>query len=120
MHLGHTEALADLRLGELVDETHPQYVPVTVVEFGDERGEGVEVLHELHRGVLLADEAGQGGLAVVAVAVIDADPRPPRERAPDLTGKTGGSGRPMVQNPARSVTVNTGPSGKTVRAELPR
>ncbi|MFE9764545.1 ATP-binding protein [Streptomyces sp. NPDC005808] len=56
----------------------------------------------------------------ITVAVTDADPRPPRERDPDLTGGTGGFGWPMVQNLARSVTVKTGPGGKTIRAELPR
>ena len=56
----------------------------------------------------------------ITVAVTDADPRPPRERAPDLTGGTGGFGWPMVQNLASSVPLNTGPMGKTIRAELPR
>ena len=60
------------------------------------------------------------GPGAITVAVTDADPRPPRERAPDLTGGTGGFGWPMVQNLARTVTVSTGPGGKTVRAELPR
>ncbi|MFI6340660.1 ATP-binding protein [Streptomyces sp. NPDC050535] len=56
----------------------------------------------------------------ITIAVTDPDPRPPRERTPDLTGGTGGFGWPMVQNLADSVTVSTGPGGKTVRAELPR
>jgi anti-sigma regulatory factor (Ser/Thr protein kinase) len=56
----------------------------------------------------------------VTVAVTDADPRPPRERTPDLAGGTGGFGWPMVRGLARAVTVSTGPQGKTVRAHLPR
>ncbi|MEU5580813.1 ATP-binding protein [Streptomyces huasconensis] len=56
----------------------------------------------------------------VTVAVTDADPRPPRERTPDLAGGTGGFGWPMVRSLAREVHVSTGPQGKTVRADLPR
>ncbi|GAA1928159.1 ATP-binding protein [Streptomyces durmitorensis] len=56
----------------------------------------------------------------VAVVVGDADPRPPRERAPDLVGGTGGFGWPMVQHMAKAVTVTSGPRGKTIRAVLPR
>ncbi|MEV0126090.1 ATP-binding protein [Streptomyces sp. NPDC050703] len=56
----------------------------------------------------------------VTVAVTDADPRPPRERTPDLAGGTGGFGWPMVRGLARAVTVSAGPQGKTVRAHMPR
>ncbi|MET9378206.1 ATP-binding protein [Streptomyces sp. NPDC002992] len=56
----------------------------------------------------------------ITIDVSDADPRPPRERTPDFTGGTGGFGWPMVQNLATAVTVTTRPSGKTVRAVLPR
>ncbi|MER5259546.1 MULTISPECIES: ATP-binding protein [unclassified Streptomyces] len=56
----------------------------------------------------------------IAVAVGDADPRPPRERAPDLAGGTGGFGWPMVRHMATTVTVTSGPHGKTIRAVLPR
>ncbi|WP_268247923.1 ATP-binding protein [Streptomyces sp. QHH-9511] len=56
----------------------------------------------------------------ITVDVMDADPRPPRERTPDLTGGTGGFGWPMVRNLATAVAVTTGTSGKTVRAVLPR
>ncbi|MFH8293197.1 ATP-binding protein [Streptomyces sp. NPDC018059] len=56
----------------------------------------------------------------ITVAVTDADPRPPRERTPDLAGGTGGFGWPMVRSLARAVHVSTGPQGKTVRADLPR
>ncbi|MFE6164761.1 ATP-binding protein [Streptomyces sp. NPDC056486] len=62
-------------------------------------------------------EAQPDGIAVV---VGDADPRPPRERAPDLAGGTGGFGWPMVQHMAKAVTVTGGPTGKTIRAVLPR
>ncbi|MFI7322411.1 ATP-binding protein [Streptomyces venezuelae] len=57
---------------------------------------------------------------VVTVAVSDADPRPPQERAPDLMGHTGGFGWPMVQRLARVVTVTLDASSKTIRAELAR
>ncbi|MEU6123770.1 ATP-binding protein [Streptomyces sp. NPDC047123] len=56
----------------------------------------------------------------IAVAVRDADPRPPQERAPDLVGGTGGFGWPMVQNLSRTVSVTFGASTKTIRAELAR
>ncbi len=56
----------------------------------------------------------------ITVAVTDADPRPPRERTPDLAGGTGGFGWPMVHSLALAVHVSTGPQGKTVRADLPR
>ncbi|GAA3151480.1 ATP-binding protein [Streptomyces rectiviolaceus] len=56
----------------------------------------------------------------IAVVVGDADPRPPRERTPDLAGGTGGFGWPMVQHMAKAVTVTVGPNGKTIRALLPR
>ncbi|OKI48759.1 ATP-binding protein [Streptomyces sp. TSRI0281] len=56
----------------------------------------------------------------IAVVVTDADPRLPKERPPDLTGGTGGFGWPMVHNLAKAVTVTTRPSGKTIRAVLPR
>ncbi|MEV7192890.1 ATP-binding protein [Streptomyces sp. NPDC093510] len=55
---------------------------------------------------------------VITIAVSDADPRPPRERAPDLEGGTGGFGWPMVRKLARAVGVTHGPTGKTIRAEL--
>lgn len=56
----------------------------------------------------------------ITVAVTDADPRPPRERTPDLAGGTGGFGWPMVKTLAVTVDVSTGPQGKTIRADLPR
>ncbi|MFI9742414.1 ATP-binding protein [Streptomyces sp. NPDC052494] len=59
-------------------------------------------------------------LGGVAVVVVDEDPRPPQERAPDLVGGTGGFGWPMVQHLAKAVIVTTGPNGKTIRAVLPR
>ncbi|MFD3531356.1 ATP-binding protein [Streptomyces sp. NPDC058664] len=56
----------------------------------------------------------------ITVDVTDSDPRPPQERTPDFTGGTGGFGWPMVRDLATAVTVTTKPSGKTVRAVLPR
>ncbi|GGX91922.1 ATP-binding protein [Streptomyces fructofermentans] len=56
----------------------------------------------------------------IAVVVTDSDPRPPRERQPDLTGESGGFGWPMVQSLARTVTISAGPGGKSIRAHLPR
>ncbi|MEU6993885.1 ATP-binding protein [Streptomyces sp. NPDC046465] len=57
---------------------------------------------------------------VITIAVTDADPRPPLQRAPDLEGGTGGFGWPMVQQLARAVGVTLDPTGKTIRAELAR
>ncbi|MFI5664900.1 ATP-binding protein [Streptomyces sp. NPDC051684] len=56
----------------------------------------------------------------IVIAVGDADRRPPRERSPDMVNGTGGFGWPMVRHLSRSVTVTTGPGGKTIRATLPR
>jgi hypothetical protein len=57
VHLGDAEALTDLRLGEFFEEPQMQDVPVTLAS--DERGECVEVLNELRRLALCADEVGQ-------------------------------------------------------------
>ncbi|MFF8644259.1 ATP-binding protein [Streptomyces sp. NPDC015345] len=57
---------------------------------------------------------------VITITVSDADPRPPRERTPDLAGGTGGFGWPMVRNLATVVSVTLGATGKTIRAELAR
>ncbi|SFF91344.1 Anti-sigma regulatory factor (Ser/Thr protein kinase) [Actinacidiphila alni] len=57
----------------------------------------------------------------VHVAVGDLSPEPPRERAPDYTGGTGGFGWHMVRCLTESVTVIPGPEpGKTVHAVIPR
>jgi anti-sigma regulatory factor (Ser/Thr protein kinase) len=57
----------------------------------------------------------------LSVAVEDSSPLPPQERIPDLTGRTGGFGWPMVQHLARSVYVYPQPyGGKVVRALLAR
>ncbi|MGW2346413.1 ATP-binding protein [Streptomyces sp. NPDC001661] len=56
----------------------------------------------------------------IEIAVSDADRRPPRERSPDMVNGTGGFGWPMVRHLSRSVTVTTGPRGKTICATLPR
>ncbi|MGV9878618.1 ATP-binding protein [Streptomyces sp. NPDC003006] len=56
----------------------------------------------------------------IAIAVSDADPRPPQERTPDLVGGTGGFGWPMVRNLAEAVSVTPGATGKTICAELAR
>ncbi|WP_455353281.1 ATP-binding protein [Streptomyces sp. SYSU K217416] len=55
------------------------------------------------------------------VRVEDPSPACPQDRTPDLTGRTGGFGWPMVQRLARSVTVHTRPrGGKVILATLPR
>ncbi|MFH8568575.1 ATP-binding protein [Streptomyces sp. NPDC017993] len=55
------------------------------------------------------------------VAVEDPSPVRPRERSPDLTGRTGGFGLSMVQSLARTVTVRPHPhGGKAVIATLAR
>ncbi|WP_127354517.1 ATP-binding protein [Actinacidiphila soli] len=57
----------------------------------------------------------------LTVAVEDPSPDRPRERTPDLTGRTGGFGWPMVQRLARYVYVQPRPyGGKVVRAVLAR
>jgi anti-sigma regulatory factor (Ser/Thr protein kinase) len=56
----------------------------------------------------------------IEVAVLDADPGPPRERTPDLTGQFGGFGWPMVCRLAKSVTVVQVPGGKAVCALMSR
>ncbi|WP_405779893.1 ATP-binding protein [Streptomyces sp. NBC_00859] len=55
------------------------------------------------------------------VAVADPSPAHPQDRTPDLTGRTGGFGWPMVQRLARSVAVSSGvDGGKVVSATLAR
>ncbi|MBM7057543.1 ATP-binding protein [Streptomyces durocortorensis] len=57
----------------------------------------------------------------IEVAVHDSSPQAPRMRTPDLNGRTGGFGWPMVNHLARTTSITPGPSGgKTVRALLPR
>ncbi|MDX3327376.1 MULTISPECIES: ATP-binding protein [Streptomyces] len=57
----------------------------------------------------------------IEVAVHDDSPQAPRMRTPDLNGRTGGFGWPMVNRLARTTSVTPRPSGgKTVRALLPR
>ncbi|MEU5971892.1 ATP-binding protein [Streptomyces globisporus] len=57
----------------------------------------------------------------IEVAVHDSSPQAPRMRTPDLNGKTGGFGWPMVNHLARTTSITPRPSGgKTVRALLPR
>ncbi|MEV8568270.1 ATP-binding protein [Streptomyces sp. NPDC051322] len=55
------------------------------------------------------------------VAVADPSPAYPQDRTPDLTGRTGGFGWPMVQRLARTVAVRSVPDGgKVVSATLSR
>ncbi|MFJ4923003.1 ATP-binding protein [Streptomyces sp. NPDC088725] len=59
----------------------------------------------------------------ITVEVSDSSPVTPRERVPDLTGRTGGYGWPTVRRLARSVSVipaTGGKTGKTVRAVISR
>ncbi|MFE2430607.1 ATP-binding protein [Streptomyces sp. NPDC059373] len=57
----------------------------------------------------------------LSVAVEDPSPVRPQTRTPDLTGRTGGFGWPMVQRLARCVYVHPQPyGGKVVRAVLTR
>ncbi|MFF5483558.1 ATP-binding protein [Streptomyces sp. NPDC012935] len=56
----------------------------------------------------------------IEVAVLDADPAPPCERTPDLNGRFGGFGWPMVCRLAKAVTVVRVPGGKAVCALMPR
>lgn len=62
--------------------------------------------------------ADQGALHV---RVVDPSPTHPQCRAPDLTGRTGGFGWPMILRLASSVTVHRhGSRGKTILATLAR
>ncbi|MFD5033832.1 ATP-binding protein [Streptomyces sp. NPDC058220] len=55
------------------------------------------------------------------IVVNDPSPAQPQDRTPDLTGRTGGFGWPMVQRLAEKVTVRPRPGGgKTIRAVLAR
>ncbi|MEU8506221.1 ATP-binding protein [Streptomyces brevispora] len=55
------------------------------------------------------------------VRVVDPSPTQPQCRAPDLTGRTGGFGWPMVLRLASNVTVHRhGSRGKTILATLTR
>ncbi|WP_323183801.1 ATP-binding protein [Streptomyces sp. NBC_01306] len=57
----------------------------------------------------------------VEVAVVDPSPAHPQDRTPDLAGRNGGFGWPMVQRLARTVAVrNEVGGGKAVCATLTR
>ncbi|MFE2292422.1 ATP-binding protein [Streptomyces sp. NPDC059452] len=64
---------------------------------------------------LTADRTG------VHVRVTDPSPAHPQDRTPDLTGRTGGFGWPMVQRLAREVAVRgSADGGKVILATVPR
>lgn len=55
------------------------------------------------------------------VRVADPSPAHPQQRVPDLTGRTGGFGWPMVLRLARHVDIRVSPDhGKIILASLPR
>ena len=57
----------------------------------------------------------------LTAAISDPSPVPPRERAPDLNGGSGGFGWHMVRRLTTDLTVAPGPgAGKTIRARLSR
>ncbi|MGW7578618.1 ATP-binding protein [Streptomyces sp. NPDC054765] len=56
----------------------------------------------------------------IRVLVADPSPARPEGRSPDLTGRGGGFGWPMVRTLARDVTVRPCPGGKIVQAALSR
>ncbi|MFG2138367.1 ATP-binding protein [Streptomyces sp. NPDC048650] len=57
----------------------------------------------------------------IQVTVHDPSPAQPQDRSPDLTGRTGGFGWPMICRLARTVIVRPLPGGgKAVHATLPR
>ncbi|MFI7102322.1 ATP-binding protein [Streptomyces sp. NPDC050161] len=57
----------------------------------------------------------------ILVGVEDPSPAHPQERRPDLTGRTGGFGWPMVRSLARDITIRPHPcGGKILLATLAR
>ncbi|MEV6566018.1 ATP-binding protein [Streptomyces kronopolitis] len=57
----------------------------------------------------------------IQVTVDDPSRAQPQDRSPDLTGRSGGFGWPMVRRLARSVSVEPRPGGgKAIRVTLPR
>ncbi|WP_328584213.1 ATP-binding protein [Streptomyces sp. NBC_00370] len=55
------------------------------------------------------------------ITVDDPSPAPPEDRVPDITGRDGGFGWPMIKMLAQKVTVLPGPGGgKTISAVLAR
>ncbi|NEW69820.1 ATP-binding protein [Streptomyces rhizosphaericus] len=56
----------------------------------------------------------------ITVAVGDASRVPPRRRAPDVRGETGGFGWQMISGMATATTVSEEPGGKTVAAVIAR
>ncbi|WP_411082787.1 ATP-binding protein [Streptomyces sp. cmx-18-6] len=57
----------------------------------------------------------------VQVRITDPSPARPQDRTPDLTGRNGGFGWPMVQRLAQEVTVrDAADGGKVILATVPR
>ncbi|MFD3870810.1 ATP-binding protein [Streptomyces sp. NPDC058623] len=58
----------------------------------------------------------------IQVVVEDPSPAHPQDRTPDLTGRTGGFGWPMIQRLAHDVTIARARAGtgKAITATLPR
>ena len=71
MHLGEAEFGADLGLRPLRPETEFDDAPVPVVELRQKRLEGMEVLGESQRGVLVTDQVGDQPAALPAAAGVD-------------------------------------------------
>jgi hypothetical protein len=70
VHLGDAEMSADPGLGEFFHEPHVDDLPVPLIEFGEQRDEGVEVLHRFQPLVFGTDEVLKGALTVFDPASI--------------------------------------------------
>lgn len=60
MHLRDAEVLADLSLGHVLAEPHPDDLPLTLVQEFEKWGQCVEILHQFHRRIPVALDVAIG------------------------------------------------------------